>query len=223
MKRTLLASTCLSMGLTGCVAHGEAPRRTKPRAGALRDQPSASQPASLPPDSRCVNSSTQRGYGIQGTDLWGMWGRPRVGGATDLIHSARLDSIRLDGRALVSARVEAGQLLTLAPGGKALAPEAFRGATLSGSAVDGVSLDLVICEVAVDPADRATRRYRVNYRHPETGEWGNICRGGVGQALVLGAVWSESGAQRSVSGAFTFACDSGVLGQMRRLGLQALA
>lgn len=81
---------------------------------------------------------------------------------------------------------------------------------MTGVAVDGSTVEVVVCKVEPYPDAPGVLGYQVLYQDPEGGGWASACPGTVVQpstlALPLAGTWDESGGHHESATAFTLAC-----------------
>ena len=224
MRKGHLAVLVLG-ALCGC--HSAVPRQAAPLSRRLTAK-----------DPRCYAALGSRGYRDQdqGTSLFGLQIRGQGGRsasdapsqdfrprAADIFqHVQRGGVILRDGEGH-EVEVVQGRLLTRSESGELRPPAEVVGATLTGVAADGSTVELVVCGVEPYPQAAGTLGYRVVYRSADSVGWESVCPGTVDRpsllALPLAGTWDESGAHHESATAFTLACVStGVLAKCLEWG-----
>lgn len=221
MRKGHLAVLVLG-ALCGC--HSAVPRQAAPLSRRLTAK-----------DPRCDAVIDSRGHRDQGSDLFGLRVRgpgraapdapsdDRGPRGADIFQQVRRGGVKLaDGKGHEVEVVE-GRLLARGRRGELQPPEALLGATLTGVAADGSTVELVVCGVEPYPQAAETLGYRVVYRSADSVGWESVCPGTVDRpstlALPLAGTWDESGAHHESATAFTLACVStGVLAKCLEWG-----
>ena len=196
----------VAVGLTfaaGCGEGPAAPTATDPSAAR---RAAASTPSGYVTQGRTLQGRTLQGRTLQGRTLQGT----ALAGVT--VAGAAVAGLTLDGTAFVGT-----------VNGQVLRGQDFVGAVFQEVAEDGAASELLVQDIAPDPADPsgATLLYQLLSRDPVTGAAGGACQAdasGDARALPLAGTWDESGAFHDSASTFSFACVKGVLAKCARWG-----
>lgn len=208
------AGLVVAVGLTfaaGCGEGPAAPTATDPSAAR---RAAASTPSGYVTQGRTLQGRTLQGRTLQGRTLQGT----ALAGVT--VAGAAVTGLTLEGTAFVGT-----------VNGQVLRGQDFVGAVFQEVAEGGAAAELLVQDIAPDPADPsgATLLYQLLSRDPVTGAAGGACQAdtsGDARALPLAGTWDESGAFHDSASTFSFACVKGVLAKCARWGYkpwQALA
>lgn len=171
---------------------------------------------------RCQRVATEERYIVpQGTSLWGTKLKVDRDEQNSVLVSLDLGSLEVDGQQLEEGRVEGGRLVAGASirgaraGETQRGPVALAGATLVGTASDGQSVEVAVCEAEPASEDPEMVWYRIESWDERSQSWVNPCVATREvprpRALAVAGVWDAQGAHREVAGKFTFACEAGVI------------
>ncbi|HEX2572346.1 MAG TPA: ADYC domain-containing protein [Polyangia bacterium] len=135
---------------------------------------------------------------------------------SSLLASVNLGGPWREGQEPGPLRIESGRLaLVHRPPGSATSVRELVGSVLQGTAGDGTTQDIAICDTESDPTDPTMHWYRIEVWNDRTEEWENPCTPMAQipspRALAVAGVWDRSGAHRGAAGKFTFACETGTI------------
>lgn len=172
---------------------------------------------------RCQTLTTQRGLWPQGRLLSGMRLKNQGDEQSSLLVSVNLEDMWREGQEPGSPRLEDGHLaLVRPPSGSVPSIRDLVGTVLQGTAGDGKTQDVAICDTEPDPIDSSMHWYRIEVWNDKTEEWENPCTPmapiPMPRALAVAGVWDSSGAHHDAAGKFTFACETGVIAKCANWG-----
>ena len=176
-------------------------------------EPMAKAPGGREVPEACKGAGrVDRGCYPQGTQLLGVRLKAAADDRSALFQSARLDSVKQDGKIPVAVAVK-GALLVPARAGGAAGDLLY--STLNGTASDGSAVPITICDIERDKNDPDMAWYTLQFWNSATSAWENPCGGAdeksVPKAVALAGTWDAGGAHRDSAAEFTFACRSGVV------------
>jgi hypothetical protein len=172
---------------------------------------------------RCQRLSSERSPVPQGSLLSGMRLKIKGDEQSGLLVSVKLGGLWREGQESGPLRLENGHLTLLhPPSGSAPSVRDLVGSVFLGTAGDGKTQDVAICDAEADLTDPTMHWYRIEIWNDKTDEWENPCtptaKFPVPRALAVAGVWDVSGAHRDAAGKFTLACETGAIAKCANWG-----